>query len=217
MVHALLLALALSAEPAAAPAAPAAPATISLGVGSQKIISTSGLKWTAVTDDKVAEVKPIGGKQVLVVGVGWGRTRLLIATEAGKQLSYEVTVRKEEGCGIFEIKKLLGDMQGVESRMVGDRIYLEGAVRSVADASRVRQITALYPNVKSFVKADPAAVDQAVRDANAALAKQGLSRVKATAAGGHLFLEGEVEDRADALKAEALVKPVRELLEVDAP
>jgi len=51
-----------------------------------------------------------------------------------------------------EARALLGDREGIQIRVVGDRVYLDGETITTDDYERVQQITTLYPSVKSFVR-----------------------------------------------------------------
>src|SRR3989304_2798667 len=82
--------------------------TISLGVGTQKVITVPGINRIAVGDPAIADVKTIGNNQVLIIGAGEGKTTLLIWKGSGQRVSYLVSVRKQDPNEIIgEIKKLL--------------------------------------------------------------------------------------------------------------
>src|SRR4051794_1412122 len=85
----VLLALALAAGPAAAQEQDQ---TIRLGVGAQKILSVPNVQRVAVGDPGVADVKPLPGGQLLIVGSAEGRTTLLVWNGAGKPISYTLRV-----------------------------------------------------------------------------------------------------------------------------
>ena len=96
-------------------------------MGTQKVITVPGIQRIAVGDPAIADVKTIGNNQVLIIGAGEGKTTLLIWKSSGQRVSYLVTVRKQDPNEVIaEIKKLLGEIEGVTVRMVGDRIYLDG-------------------------------------------------------------------------------------------
>lgn len=188
--------------------------TIALGVGSQKVISVSNVAKIAVGDPAVADVKPVGSNQILVVGVAEGRTTLIIFRTNGSRLSYLISVRKQDPNEIIgEIRKLLGDREGITVRMVGDRIYLDGQAYTAEDAERVNQIVSLYPNVKSFVKVAPNAKKLVANNLNAALQKAGLKNVQANVVGTTIFLEGSVESQQDLQKADLITKAIGEHVE----
>jgi len=217
MAHRLLL-RALAVAAVLAVAAPAYSqddsSTIALGVGTQKVINVPGIARIAIGDPSVADVKPLGSAQVLIVGQAEGRTTLLIWKSNGSRLSYLISVRKKDPNEVIEeIKKLLGDREGITVRMVGDRIYLDGYAYTTEDAERVTQITTLYGQVKSFVKIAPNAKKLVANNLNAALQRAGLKNVQANVVGTTIFLEGSVESQQDLQKAELITKAIGEKVE----
>jgi pilus assembly protein CpaC len=188
--------------------------TIALGVGTQKVISAPGVTRMSIGDPGVAEVKALGGNQVLVTGNAEGKTTLLMWKGTGQRLSYLVTVRRQDPNEVIsEIRKLLGEIEGVSVRMVGDRIYLDGQAYTSQDADRIQQVVDLYPNVKSFVKVAPNAKKLVSQNLNAAFQKAGLKNVQANVVGASIFLEGSVESQQDLQKAELITKALGERVE----
>ncbi|MFT3835765.1 MAG: pilus assembly protein N-terminal domain-containing protein [Myxococcaceae bacterium] len=188
--------------------------TIALGVGTQKVITVPGIQRVAIGDSAIADVKTIGNNQLLVIGQGEGKTTLLIWKSSGQRVSYLITVRKQDPNEVIsEIKKLLGEIEGVSVRMVGDRIYLDGQAYTQADADRIDQVVGLYPNVKSFVKIAPNAKKLVAQNLNANFQKAGLKNVQANVVGSTIFLEGSVESQQDLQKAELITKAIGEKVE----
>ena len=187
---------------------------IALGVGTQKVMNIPGIQRIAVGDAAIADVKTIGNNQVLIIGAGEGKTTLLIWKTSGQRVSYMVSVRKQDPNEVIsEIKKLLGEIEGVTVRMVGDRIYLDGQAYTTQDADRIEQVVGLYPNVKSFVKIAPNAKKLVAQNLNASFQKAGLKNVQANVVGATIFLEGSVESQQDLQKAELITKALGEKVE----
>ena len=187
---------------------------IALGVGTQKVLTVPGIQRVAVGDADVADVKTIGNNQLLIIGSDEGKTTLLVWKTSGQRVSYLVSVRKQDPNEIIsEIKKLLGEIEGVNVRMVGDRIYLDGQAYTQADADRIDQVVGLYGNVKSFVKIAPNAKKLVAQNLNAAFQKAGLKNVQANVVGSTIFLEGSVESQQDLQKAELITKAIGEKVE----
>ncbi|WP_257459065.1 pilus assembly protein N-terminal domain-containing protein [Archangium lipolyticum] len=187
---------------------------ISLGVGTQKVLPVPGTTRIAVGDPSIIEVKIIGNSQVLLIGQAEGKTTLLIWKSSGQRVSYLVTVRKQDPNEVIsEIKKLLGEIEGVSVRMVGDRIYLDGQAYTTGDADRIQEVVSLYPNVKSFVKVAPNAKKLVAQNLTAAFQKAGLRNVQVNVVGATIFLEGSVESQQDLQKAELITKAVGEKVE----
>lgn len=188
--------------------------SVSLGVGAQKVLSIPGLSKVALGDPAIAEVKTLGSGQLLITGQAEGKTTLLIWKSTGQRVSYLVNVRKQDPNEVIsEIKRLLGEIEGVSVRMVGDRIYLDGQAYTTQDADRIDQVVGLYPNVKSFVKIAPNAKKLVAQNLNAAFQKAGLKNVQANVVGATIFLEGSVESQQDLQKAELITKAIGEKVE----
>src|SRR3954471_4631925 len=189
--------------------------TISLGVGQQKVIQVSNVARVAIGEPDVADVKQVGGgNELLVTGVGEGRTSLLVWRNNDTRLSYVIVVRKQDPKEVVsEGRALLGDREDTLVRVVGHRGYLDGETITTDDYERVQQITTLYPSVKSFVRPSGNAKKLAAEALNKAYQKNGLKGVQANVIGSTLFLEGWVDSAEDMKKLDLVTKAVGERAE----
>jgi pilus assembly protein CpaC len=186
---------------------------ISIGVGTQKVLNVPGVKSIAPGSD-IIDVKALGENQIVIYGITAGKTSLLLFKTNGQRVTYTVAVQTvDSSLVISEIKKLMGDIEGVSVRLVGDRIYLDGQAYTQADADRINEVVALYANVKSFVKIAPNAKKLVAQNLNAAFQKAGLKNVQANVIGSTIFLEGSVESQSDLQKAELVTKAIGEKVE----
>src|SRR5207253_1010127 len=114
--------------------------TITLAVGEQKVIQVSNISRVAIGEPEVADVKQVGGgNELLITGVGEGRTSLLVWQTNERRISYVVIVRKWNPKEVqAEIRALLGDREGIQIRVVGDRLYLDGETLTTDDYERVQ-------------------------------------------------------------------------------
>ncbi|HYS09198.1 MAG TPA: pilus assembly protein N-terminal domain-containing protein [Myxococcales bacterium] len=201
------LAFALTLVAAPAPSQPDG-GVIALGVGQQKILQAGDVARVAIGEPEVADVKQVGTSgELLLTGVGEGRTSLLVWRSGGARLSYTVVVRKQDPKELVsEVRALLGDREGVQVRVVGDRVYLEGETLNADDAERVAQILKLYPSVRSFVRPSGNSRRLAAEALNKALQRNGLRGVTASVLGGTLVLEGWVESKEELRKLELLTR-----------
>jgi pilus assembly protein CpaC len=187
---------------------------IVLGVGMQKPMPVPPGAKVAPGDSSILGIIPVGSDSILLQGKSEGKTSLVIIKPGGQRTTYVVAVRKSDPNEVIaEIKKLLGDIEGVTTRMVGDRIYLDGQAYTQTDADRIEQVVGLYPNVKSFVKIAPNAKKLVAQNLNAAFQKAGLKNVSANVVGSTIFLEGSVESQQDLQKAELITKAIGEKVE----
>src|SRR5882724_7904896 len=188
---------------------------ISLGVGQQKVIQLGSVARVAIGEPEIADVKQVGGGgELLITGVGEGRTSLLVWRSNDTRLSYVVVVRRQDPKELVsEVRALLGDRESIQVRVVGDRVFLDGETVTTGDYERVLQILQLYPSVKSFVRASGNARKLAAEALNRALQKNGLRSVSAAALGGSLVLEGSVESPEDLRKLDLLTPATGEKAE----
>ncbi|HEY4730803.1 MAG TPA: pilus assembly protein N-terminal domain-containing protein, partial [Myxococcales bacterium] len=121
---------------------------ISLGVGQQKVIQLGNVARVAIGEPEIADVKQVGGGgELLITGVGEGRTSLLVWRSNDTRLSYVVVVRRQDPKELVsEVRTLLGDREGIQVRVVGDRVFLDGETVTIGDYERVLQILQLYPS-----------------------------------------------------------------------
>src|SRR5207237_1741946 len=117
--------------------------------------------------------------------VGEGRTSLLVWRTNDSRLSYAIVVRKQDPKEVVsEGRALLGDREGIQIRVVGDRVYLDGETITTDDYERVQQVVQLYPSVKSFVRPSINAKRLAAETLNRTLQKNGFRGVSANVVGG---------------------------------
>jgi pilus assembly protein CpaC len=204
----LVLALAFSARGQSGGA-------ISLGVGQQKVIPVQDVARIAIGDPDVADVKQVaGGSELLVTGVGEGRTSLLVWRTSGARASYQVQVRKQDPREtVSEVRALLGDLEGVQVRVVGDRIYLDGETLTTADQERLQQVLQMFPSVKSFVRQSPSARRLAVEMLQRAYRKNHLEDVTPSLVGDTILVEGTVDCQEDLKRLELVTRAAGEKVE----
>jgi len=184
-------------------AAQAKDQTIQLGVGTQRVLSIpGGVSRVAVGDPNVADVKPLGSNQLLIIGGQVGRTTLLVWRNRGGRDSHSIVVRSvsvDETAA--EVRSLLGEVEGILVHSVGDRVLVDGEALTAEDFRRSEEVVAMYPSVHSLVKLSPWARAQIAKELNAAFAGANLPAATATVVGNTIFLEGSVESESDLRKA----------------
>ncbi|MBW1809012.1 MAG: pilus assembly protein N-terminal domain-containing protein [Deltaproteobacteria bacterium] len=187
---------------------------IRMVVGEQKSMKYTGIDKVIVGNPRVADVKTVGRDTFILFATGAGRTNMTIRRRGKSTVNFTIVVSKEDVRSLMsEVRKLLGDREGISIRPVGDRVILDGRAFTSEDYRRVNDIVALYPQVKSFVKVNPNAKKLVANQLNVELQKSGLKNVEATVVGTKIFLEGSVESKADLQKAEMITKAVGEEVE----
>lgn len=198
-----------------APERAEAESTIHLGVGTQKVLKVrGGIARIAVGNPDVADVRPLGDGEILIVGIREGRTTLLVWRANGAQDSHLLVVRKVSTEDLAdEVRALLGDREGLFVRAAGEQVIIDGEAYTPEDYRRVQAVLELYPDVRSMVRVTPTARRLSVEEINREFQRAGLRHVLAHAIGSRLFIEGHVESEADLRKAELIVAALGESAE----
>ncbi len=192
----------------AAVSANGADQSIKVGIGEDKVLVVhGGISRVAVGMATIADVRTLSSSEVLILGVSQGKTTLLIWRNSGRRLSYTISVRKHDPEEVAaELSALLGEIEGVRIRIIGDDVYLDGETLTTEDAQRVQAVIKLFPEVRSFVRPSPEALKLQAKNLARAFAENGLNSVVVNVIGGSIFLEGTVESQQDLQKAQLIVK-----------
>lgn len=153
----------LTSKPAAAPGAadstglPAAGAQrrgqwMTLYVGQATVLSEPDVRRIAIGNGKVLNATSIDGRQVLLIPEAPGQTTLHVWTRGGDEKTFVVNVVSTDLQRLVgEVQAMLGDDSGVQARIVGDTVVLEGGKPSAEASMRIRQVLQRFPQVVSVV------------------------------------------------------------------
>jgi len=185
---------------------------INMGVGTQRVLTIPGAIRVAAGSPEVLEVKVVPPNQLLLTALSEGRTTLTVWKNNGQRQVYSVIVRKADlPSMVVDIKKLLGDIEGIRIHITGDFVYIDGQAYTQADADRIAQVAELYPNtVKNLVRISPNAKRLVAQNLDAAFQKAGLKNIRPNVVGSTVFLEGSVESQQDLDKAQLITKALGE-------
>ncbi len=177
--------------------------TLRLTLGQQRVLDvTAPLEQVAIGDPTVVDVKVISeGRQVLITAIGKGTTDLLTWDLAGKQKTTLVhVILKDIRLIRDEVRGMLGAIEGVHVRMVGERVVIDGEVFTRKDHDRIQKIATVYPREVTVLIGMSASVSRLIAlEITKSLHKNGYLDVRAEGIGEKIFLEGTVV-RKDDLK-----------------
>ncbi len=201
-------------------AATKVPGEIFLAPGEQQVLEYPSLQRVAVGNPKIANVKVLSDqRQVLLTAIGPGITNLIIWDREGNKATTSIRVdHRNNEKSLLEFQTLLGNIEGVGLRTVGERIVIEGQVLKEHDMEKIKTLQELYPQVVSFVEVNPMLRSVQVEHLNKKLKKMGVTTVRAISIGDTIFLEGQVHaqeehDRALSI-ASSLVDNPRDLIHI---
>jgi len=151
--------LGIAALAAAQPAAPAAPPReVRLLVGDQFVLEPGfAVGDIAVADPKIADyrVRP-GRRAILLLGVGSGRTRLILWHQDNKtRAELELIVEtREEAEAENKLRTLLREFPSVKVERVGSALVVSGSVSAQEDLALIERMAASV-KAESFVRYTP--------------------------------------------------------------
>jgi pilus assembly protein CpaC len=187
-------------------ALPAEAATVRVAVGQQRVVERPNIVKAAIGNPKVADVRALSQRQLLITGVGVGRTSLTIFGPAGsEQLNVQVT-SQDLRASEREVGRLIRGLPKVRVREIGDRLVLQGEVRSVKEHRRLSLVREMHPSVINMVtiaEATKAAIADGLTER---FRKHGYPHVEAVLVGPTLFVEGTVPSSDDLEKASEIIK-----------
>lgn len=138
--------------PAAASQAALAPIPVDLHVGQVHLIRVGALKRIAVGNGKVIQATALDGGQVLVIPEAPGQSTLHLWAADGSESRYEIHVVPADANRLLtEVRAMLGDESRIRTRIVGDKVVLEGNELSAAQALRLTEIARRYPQIVNLI------------------------------------------------------------------
>ena len=174
---------------------------LKMTLGQQRVLDVPApLEQVAIGDPKVLDVKIISqGRQVLVTAIGVGETDLLTWDVYGNQVSTLVRVITKDVRVIRdEILGMLGDVEGVQVRTVGERVIIDGEVYTRRDFERIKRVSKVYPEeVTLLATMSPSVTRLIASEINRSLMKNGYTDVRAEGVGNKIFLEGTIARKED--------------------
>ncbi len=138
--------------------------TISLVLGRSEVIDSPGVVRVAVGDATIADVKVIARRQIMITGLAKGVTNITVWKKDGRKESFLVRVLTEDPFIVArDVKEILGELEGVEVRVVGDLVILDGEVFTDQDYERVQTVTKMFPQVTNFVLKSSLSIKQMIQ------------------------------------------------------
>lgn len=120
--------------------------SVTLLIGEQKTVDVQNVKRVAIGDPNVADVKVISENEMLVTGINSGNTTLTIWDATGaKSVIQIVVVARDPRQLAKDVRNLLADVEGVDIKIVGDRVILDGEVFREKDLKRAQMVEGMFP------------------------------------------------------------------------
>jgi pilus assembly protein CpaC len=131
--------------------------SITLFVGQVKVIdrASSNVIRVAVGNGSLLKANVIDNRQIVLLGEGAGETTVYLWMRDGSESSFKVVIHPQDLERVRrDIQSLFEDLPEITIRVVGQKLWLEGAYRDGSAASRVQRVLAMYPGVLNLIQDD---------------------------------------------------------------
>jgi pilus assembly protein CpaC len=126
--------------------------SLTLYVGEARVLNETDIKRMAVGNGKVISTNIINTTQLLLLAETQGQSTVHLWHRDGTENDYSVTVVSADAARLLsEVRALVGNDPKVTSRIVGDKVILEGSDLGIEQTSRLADITKLYPQIVNLV------------------------------------------------------------------
>jgi pilus assembly protein CpaC len=127
------------------------PKRIDIEVGASKVLKLDGVTRIAVGNSQLVQATAVNAREVLFFAKTRGVTTVDIWLSDQTRKSYRIFVLPEGLSRIQEeLTRLLKNIPQARSRVVGDKLVIEGEDLTDADQARIANITKRYPEVIDF-------------------------------------------------------------------
>ena len=117
---------------------------IDLMAGRSKVVSTPGqLERVAISNPKIADLKVVNGRQILLQGLSPGTTTLMVWTKQGQAKSYDVTVGLDARSVERQVRALTGNSH-LNVIHNGSAYLISGDAEQIAQRDLAEKIVASY-------------------------------------------------------------------------
>jgi len=165
-----------------------------------------GIKKITVANPLVIDARPSDdGTSVLINGLAAGTSELRIQKLQGADLVDNVVVNDDLNQTLAEIKELLSDVEGLDIKVLGNKIVFKGNILTKSDYDKVNHVVGAYPavilNMSTFNRSE---MNKYIEEA--ILKDIGLDTVTARVMEDTVVLEGVVYSQTDKTRAEEMAK-----------
>jgi len=179
--------------------------TVSKGA-STRIAVPDGIRRVVVADPSIVDARPSGdGRSLLINGLSEGTSELRIEKERGTDVIYTVSVYTDLKQLLGQIKELLRDVEGLEVKIVGNRVVLTGNILTKSAYDTVAKVVEAFPGtILNMAKMNRTEMNKYVEAA--ILRDIGMDTVTVRVVEDTAILEGIVYSETDTARAVEMAK-----------
>ncbi|MFP5407051.1 MAG: pilus assembly protein N-terminal domain-containing protein, partial [Gammaproteobacteria bacterium] len=126
--------------------------SLNLYVGEVRVLRVGELRRIAIGNGKVLQASALDGGQLLLIPEAAGQSVVYLWGKDGRERHLSITVVPGDASQLLEeVQVMLGNTPGVQPRIVGDKVVIEGAGVSEEHATRIAEVAGRYPQIVNLV------------------------------------------------------------------
>lgn len=174
--------------------------------GESRVVNTDfDMVTIAVGDPDICDVTRVSPREVLINAKTKGKTNILIwdSEEVKREIDVTVGKLKDAQAVAAEVTELLRNVEGVNVRVAGDRVIVEGSVFSRKDLKKVSNVLEGSGEIINAVTISSTLRNVEAEEIKNAIGKKGV-QVRPTEDG--YLLQGQVSSEEEARQVEAIAR-----------
>ena len=126
--------------------------SLNLYVGEVRVLQVGELRRIAIGNGKVLQASALDGGQLLLIPEAAGQSVVYLWGKDGRERHLAISVVPGDTSLLLEeVRGMLGNTPGVQPRIVGDKVVIEGAGVSEEHATRIAEVAGRYPQIVNLV------------------------------------------------------------------
>jgi pilus assembly protein CpaC len=147
-LRAVMTAMVFGFVAAGSAAAQAQTQVLNLAVGQAHLLNEPTVRRIVVGNGRIIQATALESRQVLIIPEAPGQSSLHLWNKAGQERQWLVNVHNGDGQrALSEIQGFLGSSAGLVSRVVADKVVVEGSGLSEEQSRRLSELAKRYPQV----------------------------------------------------------------------
>lgn len=131
-----------------------------LVVGEVKSVELSSVSRIAIGNGALLKATVVDDRQIILLAEAAGETTMHVWLKDGRQITYDIEVDAfRTDLQLEDVRSLLSDVPSVRSRLVGNRVVLEGRYPDSETADRIKLMVKTFPTVLNLISDKAADVD----------------------------------------------------------
>ena len=184
------------------------PEQLEISAGESRVLKADfNIEKIAIGDPAICGGVKTGDQEVLINAKKSGQSNIFIWGPDNQKFEIQVIVKSSEVNRLAnDLREIISDIDGINVRVVGSRIFVEGEVFTQNSMQRIEKIITGMPNVVNLVEFSPVMKDIVKSEIEKSLASQKMNHVKVTVTKNKFMLTGSVSSETESQRAQKIAE-----------